>query len=147
MNELHPGDVFAGRFEINRLAGSGGMGSVYLCRDRFSGGAAALKLLHKSGSDPHEAERFVREAQLLAELSHPGIVSYLGHGQTPHGQRFLAMEWLDGQDLGKRLARGPLALGEAIRLLRDIATALSAAHERGIVHRDIKPTNITPVGA
>ena len=118
------------------------MGTVYRARDRYSGEPVALKLLHSGGGTSDEAERFLREAQLLAELRHPGIVSHVAHGQTPEGQRFLAMEWLEGQDLGQRLQRGPLTLRDSLGLLEQVADALSSAHRRGIIHRDLKPSNL-----
>src|SRR4051812_44866640 len=105
--QLSPGSLFANRFEIQRAAGSGGMGTVYRAIDRYSGDTVALKLLHGGTGGLDEVERFTREAQLLSELRHPGIVAYVAHGQAPDGQRFLAMEWLEGQDLGECLARGP----------------------------------------
>lgn len=81
-------------------------------------------------------------AQLLSELSHPGIVSHVAHGQTPDGQRYLAMEWLEGEDLANRLARGPLPLRDALQLIMRVAEALRVPHERGVLHRDLKPTNL-----
>ena len=101
--QVAPGSLFANRFAIQRAAGSGGMGTVYRATDRYSGETVALKLLHTGAGGPGEAERFAREAQILSELSPPGIVAHVAHGQTLDGQRFLAMEWLDGQDLGERL--------------------------------------------
>lgn len=141
---LQSGDGFANRFEIERLAGSGGMGTVYRARDKLSGQPVALKLLHGQADDlqKSDAERFAREAQILSTLRHPGIVAHVAHGQTLQGQRFLAMEWLDGEDLAQRLARGPLPLGEALTLIQRVATALAFAHQRGVIHRDIKPTNL-----
>src|SRR5262245_12096850 len=122
--QLEPGTLFANRFALERAAGSGGMGTVYRATDRYSGDTVALKLLHAGagagagGSD--EAERFLREAQLLSELRHPGIVAHIAHGQTPDGQRFLAMEWLQGQDLAARLTRGPLSMRDCLRLLEQV---------------------------
>ena len=144
--ELSPGSLFANRFEIDKPAGSGGMGMVYRARDRYSDELVALKLLRAGIGGPDESERFVREAQLLSELRHPGIVSYVAHGQTADGQRFLAMEWLDGQDLGQHLAQGPLLVRDCLRLFAQVADALAVAHQRGIVHRDLKPTNLFLVG-
>ena len=140
----HPtaGCMFANRFEIDRLAGSGGMGSIYRARDHYSGDLVALKLLHLGSVSPQDEERFAREAQLLSELSHPGIVSYVAHGKTVDGSRFLAMEWLDGEDLGQRLLRGPMPFHDCSTLIKGIAEALAVAHECGIVHRDLKPTNL-----
>jgi serine/threonine protein kinase len=140
--ELRRGDVFAQRFEVEREAASGGMGTIYRARDQLSGEMVALKLLSIEKGDGHEHERFARESELLAELRHSGIVSYVAHGRTPQGQRFLAMQWLDGEDLAQRLARGPLSVGEAIGLTRRVAEALDFAHKHGVVHRDLKPTNL-----
>lgn len=134
--QLSSGSVFANRFAIERRAGSGGMGTIYRARDRYSGDLVALKLLHAGSSGSEEGERFAREGQLLSELHHPGIVSHISSGQTPDGQRFLAMEWLDGEDLSQRLTRGPLPLRDSLRLLWRVADALSAAHRCGILHRD-----------
>src|SRR5687767_10798106 len=95
--------IVAERFEIVRRAAAGGMGTVYCARDRGNGGAlVALKILD------HEqyAERFLREARLLAELSDPTIVRYVSHGRTDDGNLYLAMEWLEGIDLETRLAQG-----------------------------------------
>jgi hypothetical protein len=138
---MRSGSLFGNRFEIVGKAGSGGMGAVYRARDRYTGDHVALKLLH---SEPGTAadERFAREARLLAELSDPGIVGHVAHGQTPDGELFLAMEWLDGHDLGRQLLRGPLSLRDAIVLVRRVAEALAVAHQRGIIHRDIKPSNL-----
>lgn len=144
--QLAPGSLFANRFAIQRAAGSGGMGMVYRATDRYSGDAVGLKLLHAAIGSPDEAERFAREAQLLSELRHPGIVAHVAHGQTPDGQRFLAMEWLEGLDLGQRLLRGPLTLRDCLVLFEQVAQALSVAHQRGIIHRDLKPSNLFLVG-
>jgi tetratricopeptide (TPR) repeat protein len=91
-------------------------------------------------------ERFLREAQVLANLSHPGIVRYVTHGRTQTGELYLAMEWLDGESLSQRLARQGLLVEETLTLGLRVAEALSAAHKRGIVHRDIKPNNLFLVG-
>ncbi|MFO0580116.1 MAG: protein kinase [Polyangia bacterium] len=139
-SRLPEGAVFANRFEVERLAGQGGMGAVYRAHDRHSGEQIALKLLHGGSID--DSERFLREAQLLAELHHPGIVSYRAHGQAPDGQRFLAMEWLEGETLGQRLLRGPLLISECLTLLQQVADALAAAHQKGVIHRDLKPANL-----
>jgi serine/threonine protein kinase/tetratricopeptide (TPR) repeat protein len=141
LSVLAPGTLFADRFIIEQQAGSGGMGSVYKAQDRSSGRSVALKLMHAS-AHPLAVLRFEREAQLLSELRHPGIVSYVAHGLTQEGPPFLAMEWLQGEDLAQRLARAPLSLPEALQFMRRIADALSVAHAQGIVHRDIKPSNL-----
>ena len=138
--------VIGDRFEVERLVGSGGMGEVYRARDRLSGGLAAVKVLH--GAMGKDVERFRREAQLLAEVSHPRVVKYVAHGVTPAGRPYLAMEWLDGEDLAERLTRSGLTLQESFTLARRVAESLGALHDRGIVHRDIKPSNLfLPAGS
>lgn len=140
------GTQFAERFYIERLAGQGGMGAVFQARDRKSGSPVALKVLHADAADPLEAKRFTAEAQTLAALHHPGIVRYISHGVSPAGQQFLAMEWLEGEDLNKRLARGPLSVRDSLRLIQYVASALAVAHQQGIVHRDLKPSNLFLIG-
>src|SRR5215510_814353 len=87
------GDLLGGRFELEQQIATGGMGKVFRARDRVSGEAVAVKVMSEGRE---HAARFVREVELLAELSHPGIVRYVSHGETPSGNLFLAMEWLDG---------------------------------------------------
>lgn len=137
---LPVGTVLASRFTLEALVGRGGMGAIYRARDSGSGQPVALKLLHADGTEA--LQRFSREAAVLAELRHPGIVSYVAHGATPDGGPFIAMEWLEGEDLGQRLARQPLSLEEALALLRQAAEALARAHQRGVIHRDLKPSNL-----
>jgi hypothetical protein len=130
-----------GRYRILSLIGRGGMGTVYRARDEQTGNVVALKVLRRS--EHREApERFLREAQVLSELCHPGIVAYLAHGETEIGEAYLAMEWLQGENLTDRLTRGPLLLPEALVLVRHAAEALASAHARGVVHRDLKPGNL-----
>jgi eukaryotic-like serine/threonine-protein kinase len=137
---MQPGSVLGDRFELEQRIGLGGMGEVFRARDRATGETVALKVISDRGE--HQTARFAREIALLAELSHPGIVRHVAHGETASGELFLAMEWLDGEDLRRRLERGPLAVGEAVTLATRVAEALGAAHARGIVHRDLKPSNL-----
>lgn len=135
---------FPDRYELRAQAGKGGMGAVYQALDRQTGALVAVKVLHSRGAI--EMARFAQEARVLAELSHPGIVRYFDHGLTPDGAPYIAMEWLDGETLEERLARGRLGPAQAARIAHQVLAALSAAHGRDIVHRDIKPGNIFLVG-
>ncbi len=132
------GTLVGGRFEVERLAGTGGMGEVYRAKDRETGSPVALKFLRDAASG--NVARFEREARALSALAHPGIVRYVAHGHDP--STYLAMEWLEGVDLARRLDTTPMSLSETLTLAKVVTDALGAAHERGIVHRDIKPSNI-----
>jgi serine/threonine protein kinase len=138
------GTVLAGRFQVERRAGRGGMGTVYKAADSQTGAAVAIKIVAGQGGSARE--RFQREAVLLAELAHPRIVRYVAHGTTPAGVPFLAMDWLEGEDLAERLARDPLDVDASLALVRWASEGLAVAHARGVVHRDIKPSNLFLVG-
>ncbi|MEO8703093.1 MAG: protein kinase [Kofleriaceae bacterium] len=137
---MNPGDVVANRFEIEAIAGSGGMGIVYRAHDRAANERVALKLLFGIGEG--DAARFVREAEMLAALAHPGIVRYVAHGQTADHRHYIVMEWATGETLHQRLAKGRLGVGETLTVCKAIADAVGAAHARGVVHRDLKPGNV-----
>jgi tetratricopeptide (TPR) repeat protein len=137
---MQPGTLIAERFEVAGLARSGGMGDVYRAHDRLTGEQVAVKVLQ--GNRSLDGARFRREAEALSNLRHPGIVRYVAHGATPSGERYLVMEWLEGEELADRLDRGPLSVEHAVALARAVAESLAAAHERGVVHRDIKPGNL-----
>ena len=131
-----------GCYEIVGLLGAGGMGEVYRATDTTLGRDVALKTLpERLTQDPERLARFRREAQVLAALNHPHIGAIYGLEEFD-GQRVLVLEFVDGETLAARIARGPLPPDEVIVLAREIADALGAAHERGIVHRDLKPANI-----
>jgi serine/threonine-protein kinase len=137
---LISGTLIEGRFEIERKAGSGGMSILFRARDRLDGTPVAVKLLR--AEDAIEIERFQLEASVLAGLRHPGIVRYIAHGTTPAGEHYLAMEWLEGEDLGRYLRRERLPLSKSLALLQKAAEALVTAHAHGVLHRDLKPSNI-----
>ena len=139
---MQPGDLVLSRFEVERCAGTGGMGIVYRAKDLATGVPVALKVLH-AGDESVAHGRFLREARVLSELTHPAVVRYVAHGVTPDGHAFLAMEWLEGQDLAAQLAGGEgLSLAESVSLASRVSEALAAAHARGVVHRDVKPSNV-----
>ena len=137
--------IVTDRFEIEGEAGAGGAATVYRAHDRRSGERVAIKVL-RTVMDAG-AERFLREAETLARLEHPGVVRYVAHGLTDDGDAFLAMEWLDGRDLRRHLLDEGLTIAETVALGADVADALAAVHARGVLHRDVKPSNIFLVGA
>lgn len=141
MNELSPGSIFTNRFQIERKAQTGGMGHIYRARDLVEHRMVALKLLRQE-ADRAVVDRFMQEARTLSELHHPGIVRYIVHGLSSEGVPFLAMEWLEGEDLGHRLERESLTLDETMTLLRRVTEALSIAHQANVFHRDLKPSNV-----
>jgi hypothetical protein len=129
-----------GPFQIEAVAGAGSTGTVYQALDPASGRRVAVKVLR--GLAGAEAARFAREARLLAQIRHPGVVRYVDHGTTDEGDAYLVMEWLEGEDLRERLRRAGISIEETVLLGRRVAEALAAVHALGIVHRDIKPANI-----
>ncbi|WP_437965364.1 protein kinase [Sorangium sp. So ce260] len=137
---MQAGDIIEGRFCIEHLAASGGMGAVYRALDQETGEAVAIKLLTTEGTQ--HLGRFTREAQALAAVRVPGVVRYVAHGTTAWGQPYLAMEWLDGETLSERLNRQGLTLEETLELGLHVATTLGAVHGLGLVHRDLKPSNL-----
>jgi len=140
MVPIRPGNVIADRFEIVRVADSGGMGIVYQARDRTTDRSVALKVLLHGDEAP--ADRFAAEVELLSTLEHPHIVGYVSHGTTEDGIPFLVMPWLEGIDLEERLRGEPLSIEETLTLARRVADALAYLHGRGLVHRDLKPSNL-----
>src|SRR5262245_2464426 len=131
-----------GAYEIVSVLGAGGMGEVYRARDTRLGREVAIKVvLDAFASDPDRIARFQREARLLASLNHPQIAALYGLEEA-YGQHFLVMELIEGQTLADRLTLGPIKPDETIAIAVQIAEALEAAHEKGVVHRDLKPGNI-----
>jgi len=141
---LAPGTVVAERYRIQELVGRGGMGAVYRAEHLTLGNVVAVKVLRGShGAHPDIVRRFQREAVAASQIRHPGIVEVTDFGRTPDGRFYLAMEFVDGETLARRLGQaGAFPPTEATELVRDLARALGAAHARGIYHRDIKPENV-----
>ncbi len=137
-----------GPYEILAPLGAGGMGEVYRAKDTRLERTVAIKVLpqHLSAS-PEVRQRFEREAKTISQLSHPNICALYDVGHQD-GVEYLVMELLDGQTVAERLAKGPLAIDQALRCGSEIAAALEKAHRQGIVHRDLKPGNVmlTPSG-
>ncbi len=143
---MHPAAI--GPFQIERELGRGGMGEVYLARDTRLDRQVAIKALpaHLS-QDPDRLARFQREAKVLASLNHPGIGAIYGLEEA-EGHQYLILEYVEGETLADRLAKGPIPVDESLSLAKQIAEALEVAHEKGIIHRDLKPGNVmvTPDG-
>jgi tetratricopeptide (TPR) repeat protein len=135
-----PGLRVGERFEIEREAGAGGIGTVYRALDRETGAPVAIKLLRDGNAA--DVERFARETRLLAEIQHPGVVRYVANGTTEAGTPYLVMEWLEGEDLHQRLERAGLTQAESVGLIERVCEALSGVHACAVVHRDIKPSNL-----
>jgi eukaryotic-like serine/threonine-protein kinase len=139
-----------GPYEILSAIGAGGMGEVYRARDTRLDRTVAIKILPETlAGDPHFRERFDREARAVAALTHPHICTLYDVGEAPspdlpHSNpiRFLVMEYLEGETLATRLARGALKHDETLRIATAVADALDKAHRAGVVHRDLKPGNI-----
>ncbi|MEM8665187.1 MAG: serine/threonine-protein kinase [Pseudomonadota bacterium] len=143
---LSPGDRFAGRYEVVRQLGAGGMGLVYLVKDDVSGEEIALKLIHPSFMDEASHRRLVDEGLLARKVSHPNVVRVFDVGENER-QIFLTMEYVEGQPLRAQMAKqmaggAETPVADVVRVIKEILAGLSAAHQVGLVHRDIKPENI-----
>src|SRR6476620_10121483 len=135
-------EALAGRYEIERELGRGGMATVYLARDVQHDRPVAVKVLHPDLAASLGAERFEREIKLAARLQHPHILGVFDSGNAD-GRLWFTMPFVEGESLRDKLAReGQLPIAEAINIAREVADALGYAHQHGIIHRDIKPENI-----
>ena len=134
--------AFAGRYMIDREAGRGGMATVFVARDMKHGRQVAIKVLQPELAAVVGSDRFLREIEIAARLAHPHILPLHDSGQVD-GQLFYVMPYIEGESLRSRLEREQqLPIDEAIRIARQVGSALDYAHRRGVVHRDIKPENI-----
>jgi serine/threonine protein kinase len=145
---LDVGSVIAGTYTIEGLIGKGGMGAVFIASHaRLPGKKVAIKVLHADVADGDSLARFKREAEIASRLGHPNIVEVHDWNQLPDGTPYIVYELLNGESLDARLRRGPMGYDEAMGILRQVGSALAAAHREGIVHRDLKPQNIFLVQA
>jgi eukaryotic-like serine/threonine-protein kinase len=135
--------VLAGRYCLQQLLGRGGMAEVYLAQDRVMGRPVAVKVFPLRTASDTDAKRQQQEAELLASLNHPGLVTVFDAGVDPDRDRpFLVMEFVAGPTLAARLASGPLGETQVREVGGALAQALAFVHERGVVHRDVKPSNV-----
>ncbi len=132
-----------GPFRVERELGRGGMGVVYEAEDTRLGRRVALKVLPPYlGVGPKAKQRFRAEARAVSRLDHPNIATLYEIGETEAGQLYMAFARYEGETLAERIAAGPLSVDEAVSIASDLASGLAAAHEQGIVHRDVKPSNV-----
>ncbi len=137
------GEVIGDRYRLDREIGRGGMGVVWVAHSLVLGVDVALKLIHAETAGPGLATRMAREAHAAARLGHPALVRVFDFGWTNRGDPFLVMEFVQGETLASKIQRdGPMPAIKAVQALLPIADGLRLAHERSIVHRDIKPDNI-----
>src|SRR5215208_5315186 len=140
---MSAGDVIAGRYELVELIGRGGMSSVWKAHDRLLDRIVAIKVLHEHYTQDEEyVERFRREARSVAQVSHPNIVTVIDRGEDA-GRQYIVFEYVAGENLKQLIEReGPLPVRDALLLAIQMARALGFAHDRGLVHRDVKPQNV-----
>ena len=138
------GSVLDGRYRIDAVIGKGGMGRVYRGEHMGIGRVVAIKVLHAQlGRSKEATARFQREALASGRLDHPNIVGVSDFGVLADGSLYLVMELLEGEPLGTRLERDKrIAWPEALEIMRGVLSGLRHAHDRGVVHRDIKPDNV-----
>ncbi len=130
------------RYRVLGQVGEGGMGVVYVAEDTVLGRRVAVKIPHAGRNESHYRARFLREARAVSKLRHPNIAAVHDFGETEEGQPFIVMELVTGQTLGELLAGSGISVGRAVEVTGEVARALSEAHRLGVVHRDVKPSNV-----
>src|ERR687894_2922516 len=137
------GTLLNDRYRLDAQVGTGGMSTVYRAFDTVLERQVAIKVMHREiSTDPDQLERFRREARAVAQLNHPHVVGVIDAGEDD-GTPYIVFEYVEGETLKQRIRRlGRLPIGEAVAYAIEIARALGAAHDRGIVHRDVKPQNV-----
>jgi serine/threonine protein kinase len=141
--EPRPNDI-VGQYRIKEFLGEGGMGTVYQVEHVALGRSYALKVLRARvvERDDSASDRFLREARTAARVRHPNIVDVFDFGHMPDGRPYFVMELLEGESLADRVERGALDPAEVVSIARQTATALAAAHDRGVIHADVTPSNV-----
>src|SRR5262249_46213410 len=131
-------------YRILEKLGEGGMGVVYVAEDTLLGRRVAIKMVHarRDRDAAHFRARFLREARAVSALSHPHIATVHDYGETEDGEPYIVMELIKGETLGELMLYEKLTIARSIGIIKQVAEALGEAHRHGIVHRDIKPTNV-----
>jgi serine/threonine-protein kinase len=147
--EVLIGVVLGDRYRVDARIGAGGMGLVYKATHLLIGRTLAIKVLRRRYAEQDEvAKRFALEARVASSVKHTNVVDLIDYGSTPLGSPFYVMEFLDGRSLARELARkGPIEPARALDIACQIARGLSAAHQAGVIHRDLKPDNVYLVAA
>src|SRR6185312_4475188 len=132
-----------GEYRVEGKLGEGGMATVFSATHPLIGKKVAIKVISRRlCADQHAVERFIGEARTVNQIGHPNLVDIFAFGVLPDGRAYLVMEWLQGETLAERVARERMPVPRALDVLIQIVDALEAAHEKGVVHRDLKPQNI-----